>query len=280
MTSNFIQYVNDKNQLKTFPIVLIDNGINVSFSLSSINEPFFITKIFKNDLPFYGFAFDNITNADQISFINSEVFDISSVPSRGHFQPFTVVSMSYNIELNNRYFNRNLDVTNSALRQINSRVHPNYGIVSPRKSDFSFSAQSNQEFFTCVGSNFNNTSGSYTLTYSDSERTPTNYSTTITPTYTRPAGTTLFGITTPVRFFLEYSGFNIAVSIPTIWNQDFNFLFYIDRSKNTFDVISQYLPWTVSYQGCNNVSHQYLFTSSVNAAYKFHVAVAYKNIAL
>ncbi|MBF2709247.1 hypothetical protein [Flavobacterium soyangense] len=94
--NNYIQYLTNKDIIKTKEVVFFNNGVNTTFTVSGINEDFFILSVFQNNLRVLGVGFDDIENNDMLGFLNSDILDISLIPRNSFLSSQTVVTMSYN----------------------------------------------------------------------------------------------------------------------------------------------------------------------------------------
>lgn len=96
--NNYIQYVNQFGVIKTKSVVFTKGLINTTFQVSGINESFFILAVFQNNIKVNGVGFDDLENNDMLAFINSNLFDLSTIPSNAFLNSEQVVTMSYNNE--------------------------------------------------------------------------------------------------------------------------------------------------------------------------------------
>lgn len=94
--NNYIQYVNRFGVIKTKSVVFSKGNENTTFEVSGINESFFILAVFQNNIKVNGVGFDNLENNDMLAFINSNLFDLSTIPSNAFLNSEQVVTMSYN----------------------------------------------------------------------------------------------------------------------------------------------------------------------------------------
>lgn len=99
---NYIQYLTKNGLIKTKQITSFDSGLRTVFLIDKIQEDFFILSLFENNIKITGLEFDSSENYDQLAFINSDIFDISSISSTNFFNEQTVVVLSYlNPSINN-----------------------------------------------------------------------------------------------------------------------------------------------------------------------------------
>ena len=99
---NFIQYLNENNQIKTVG-VLVDaaetNFALSSFIVSGINENFFILSLFLDNVKQSSVDFPNSPNMEQISVINDTFTDLGTINLNSFFPSETVVKLSLRKEL-------------------------------------------------------------------------------------------------------------------------------------------------------------------------------------
>lgn len=101
--NNYVQYVTSTGNVKTKEVVLSLVGTNSVFTLEGILEEFFITSVFQNNCPVYGLGFENLENDDMLSFINSPLVDIGSLPKQAFLPPSAVVVLSYDNAYNKEF---------------------------------------------------------------------------------------------------------------------------------------------------------------------------------
>nr|WP_315160313.1 hypothetical protein [uncultured Flavobacterium sp.] len=103
---NYIQYLTKNGLIKTKQITSVDSGLRTVFLIDNIQEDFFILALFENNIKISGLEFDSSENLDQLAFINSDIFDISTISSTNFFNEQTVVVLSYlNPSINNKINN-------------------------------------------------------------------------------------------------------------------------------------------------------------------------------
>lgn len=103
---NYIQYLTKNGLIKTKQITSVDSGLRTVFLINKIQEDFFILALFENNIKISGLEFDSSENLDQLAFINSDIFDISTISSTNFFNEQTVVVLSYlNPSINNKINN-------------------------------------------------------------------------------------------------------------------------------------------------------------------------------
>ncbi|WP_343591643.1 hypothetical protein [Flavobacterium sp.] len=95
---NYIQYFDDKGNLKTKEVLLsqttIDAVVYDMYTLSGIETPFFIASLFRDGIKLTGVSFYNRSNVDMLSFINdNSTNDSSFLQENMYFVAYDTVIM-------------------------------------------------------------------------------------------------------------------------------------------------------------------------------------------
>lgn len=122
--NNYIQYVTRNGSVKTKSVVFVKNDINTTFEVKGIIEDYFILSVFENNIKKTGVGFENIDNNDMLAFINSNLFDINTIPQNSFLSPEEIVVMSYN----NEYLNNLFNVTFPDIQKVEN-VAPDYKYI-------------------------------------------------------------------------------------------------------------------------------------------------------
>ena len=103
--NNYIQYVNKNGIVKAKNVVFENDGTTTRFTVSGIDEEFFIFAIYENNIQRFCVGIENLENTDMLGFINANVVDLSCIPEYSFLPPQTDVEFSYNNEYvrNNKF---------------------------------------------------------------------------------------------------------------------------------------------------------------------------------
>lgn len=96
--NNYIQYVNKNGIVKAKNVVFDKGEETTTFTVSGIDEEFFIFAIYENNIQRFCVGIENLENTDMLGFINSNMVDLSCIPEYAFLQPQTSVEFSYNNE--------------------------------------------------------------------------------------------------------------------------------------------------------------------------------------
>lgn len=93
--NNYIQYLTRNGSVKTKSVVFVKNDTNTTFEIKGITEEYFILSVYENNIKKTGVGFDNIDNIDMLAFINSNFYDINTIPQSSFLSPEEKVILSY-----------------------------------------------------------------------------------------------------------------------------------------------------------------------------------------
>ncbi|MFV8389801.1 hypothetical protein [Flavobacterium sp. LB1P71] len=106
---NFIQYLNENQQIKTLSVVSDPDNYDTSlesFIVSGINESFFVLALFLDNVKQSSVDFVNNPNIEQLSVINDTFTDLGTINFNAYFAPQTVVKISIKKEYITRSFQK------------------------------------------------------------------------------------------------------------------------------------------------------------------------------
>lgn len=88
---NYIQYINSHGAIKTKRVVRSVVGNKTKFTISGIQEKFFILSLFQNNIRVFGLELEGIENDDQLAFLNTDIFDLEFIPKFAYFNSETTL---------------------------------------------------------------------------------------------------------------------------------------------------------------------------------------------
>jgi len=96
--NNYIQYVNRNGIVKAKNVDFVNDGTTTKFTVSGIDEDFFIFSVYENNIQRFCVGIENLDNTDMLGFINANMVDLSCIPEYSFLTPQTSVELSYNNE--------------------------------------------------------------------------------------------------------------------------------------------------------------------------------------
>ncbi len=95
MNSNtYIQYLTRSGLVKTVEVERVEEAQFVKFTVSGIQEEFFLLNLFDNNKKIDGLTFDNVQNLQMLSFLNSDFQTVEVIPDNFYMNAFDVVVIS------------------------------------------------------------------------------------------------------------------------------------------------------------------------------------------